>query len=82
MKEEVKYFFLFINKELNTFLKNYENYRLARDDYKNLFDITKKKINPTNEDLHSLNSAKKYYGFELVNINNEYANLTERQGKR
>ena len=43
IKEEVKYFFLFINRELNTFLKNYENYRMARDDYKNLFDTTKKK---------------------------------------
>ena len=82
IKEEIKYFFLFISKELNTFLNNYENYRMARDDYKKTFDKLKKNKNPSNEDLSLLKSAKKYYGFELVQVNNEYNNLVKRQGRR
>ena len=82
IRDEIKYFFLFISKELNTFLKNFENYRLARDNYKEMFDKVKKSKTPSKEDLHSLKDAKKYYGFELVEINNEYNNLMKRQGKR
>ena len=82
IKEEIKYFFLFINKELNTFLNNYENYRMARDDYKKTFDKLKKNKNPSNEDLSLLKSSKKYYGFELAHVNNEYNNLVKRQGRR
>ena len=82
IRDEIKYFFLFISKELNAFLRNFENYRLARDNYKGMFDKVKKYKTPSKEDLDLLKSAKKYYGFELVEINNEYINLMKRQGKR
>ena len=82
IKEEIKYFFLFISKELNTFLKKYEDYHLARDNYKALFDKLKKMKNPLKEDFELLRSSKKYYAFYLYHVNNEYCNLGKRQGKR
>ena len=82
IKDEIKYYFKFINKEYTSFLKNYENYRLARDEYKRTFERMKKNKNPTDEDLFLLKDIKKYYAFELIHINDEYIKLEERQGKR
>ena len=82
IRDEMKYFFLFISKELNTFLKNFDDYKLARNDYKKTFDKFKKAKNPTKEDFDLLKSTKKYYAFELSQINSEYDKLEERQGKR
>ena len=82
IRDEIKYFFLFISKELNTFLRNFDEYKLARNDYKNTFDKYKKSKNPTKELFDLLKSTKKYYAFELTHVNNEYTKLEERQGKR
>ena len=82
IRDEIKYFFLFISKELNTFLRNFDEYKLARNDYKNTFDKYKKSKNPTKELFDLLKSTKKYYAFELTQINDEYTKLEERQGKR
>ena len=82
IKNDIKYYFKFINKEYTNFLKNYENYRLARDEYKKTFDRMKKNKNPTENDLFLLKDIKKYYAFELIHVNEEYKNLEERQGKR
>ena len=81
IRDEIKYFFKFINKEYNTFLKNFENYRLARDNYKKTFDKMKKKT-PTKEEISVLKDSKNYYAFELIHINDEYSQLEERLGKR
>ena len=81
-KNDIKYYFKFINKEYINFLKNYENYRLARDEYKKTFDRMKKNKNPTDNDLFLLKDIQKYYAFELIHVNEEYKNLEERQGKR
>ena len=81
-RDEIQYFFLFINKELNTFLNNYENYRMARDDYTNIFEKVQKNKNPVEEDFSLLKSTKKYYAYELTTVNNEYRQLEERQKNR
>ena len=82
IRDEIKYFFLFINKELNTFLNNFENYRMSRDDYKDTFESFKINTNPLKEDYKLLKKSKKYYAFELIHVNSEYEQLEERQGKR
>jgi hypothetical protein len=82
IRDEIKYYYKFVNKEYNTFLKNYENYRLARDSYKRNFERMKKNKNPTKDDLFMLKDIKNYYGFELIHINDEYEKLEERMGKR
>ena len=82
IRDEIKYYFKFVNKEYNTFLKNYENYRLGRDSYKNTFNRMKKNKNPTKDDLFMLQDIRNYYGFELIHINSEYEKLEERMGKR
>ena len=82
IRDEIKYYFKFINKEYITFLKYYETYRMAHDHYKKTFEKMKKAKNNTKEDLLMLNDLKKYYGFELIQINDEYSNLEDRLGKR
>ena len=82
IRDEIKYYFKFINKEYTTFLKYFENYRMAHDHYKKTFERLKKAKNPSKEDIIELNDLKKYYGFELIQINDEYSNLEERLGKR
>ena len=82
IRDEIKYFFLFFSKELNTFLRNFDEYKLARNDYKNTYDKYKKSKNPTKELFDLLKSTKKYYAFELTQVNSEYTKLEERQGKR
>jgi hypothetical protein len=81
-REEIKYHFKFMEKEYTTFLKNFEEYRLAREEYKRTFDRMKKIKIPTKEDLLSLKDIKKYYAYQLVYINNEYYLLKERQANR
>jgi hypothetical protein len=81
-REEIKYHFKFMEKEYTTFLKNFEDYRLAREEYKRTFDRMKKLKVPTKEDLYSLKDIKKYYAYQLVYINNEYYLLKERQANR
>ena len=81
-REEIKYHFKFMEKEYTTFLKNFEDYRLAREEYKRTFDRMKKNKAPTKEDLYSLKDIKKYYAYQLVYINNEYYLLKERQANR
>ena len=82
IKEEIKYYFKFISKEYKNFLNIYENYRGARDEYKKDFDKMKKAKHPTNEDINMLKGIKKYYGYELTCINDEYKKLEERMEKR
>jgi len=81
-REEIKYYFKFMEKEYTTFFKNFEDYRMAREEYKRTFDRMKKIKNPTKEDLYSLKDIKKYYAYQLVYINNEYYLLKDRQAHR
>ena len=82
IKNEIKYYFKFISKEYKNFLNIYEAYKGARDEYKKDFDKVKKMKAPTDNDLNMLKGSKKYYGFELTCINDEYKNLEERMEKR
>ena len=81
-KNEIKYFFKFMLKENQSFEKNYDSFKSARDDYKKYFDKMRKNNNPSVGDLNQYLKAKKDYGFNLVQINEEYYQLADRQGKR
>jgi hypothetical protein len=43
-RDEIKYYFKFINKEYNTFLKKYDNLIKKRENYKKEYENIKKKI--------------------------------------
>ena len=82
IKDEIKYYFKFISKEYKYFLKNFDDYKAARDEYKRTFEKVKKLKNPTEENLIELKDIKKYYGFHLICINEEYKKLESRMEKR
>ena len=82
IRDEIKYYFKFMSKEYKYFLKNFNNYRGARDEYKKSFDKLKKSKNPTNEDINMLKEIKKYYGYEVTCLIDEYKNLENRMEKR
>ena len=82
LQNEFKYFFKYILKEINSFMKNFEKFEDTKDNYKKKFERFQKNEEATKEDHESVNKYKNLYGFHLVNIIEEYNKLNERQGKR
>ena len=82
LKNEFKYFFKYINKELNSFIKNIELYENAKDEYEKKFMKFQKMPTPEEKDEENIIYLKKLYGLHLVHVIDEYKKLNERQGKR
>jgi len=82
LNDDFKYFFDFMNKENDSFLGKYDEFKLSRDDYLSNYEKVKKLPNKTKKDLDLIESTRKEYGLELYMVNNEYKKLNERQGNR
>ena len=82
LKNELKYFFKYINKELDSFNKNFELYEDIKEEYKKKFAKFQKIESPTSKDKESITNSKNLYGFHLLNVNNEYNKLNERHSQR
>ena len=81
-RNELKYFFKFINKDNNSFLKKYEEFRTSREDYKNKFEKMKKLQIKPQKDIDLIKKLRMNYGIQLLMVNQEYNNLLERQAYR
>ena len=79
---QFKYFFKYIQKEVSSYLKNFEAFEDSKDDYKKKFEKLQKNKSPKQKDQESVKQYRNLYGFYLVNIIEEYNKLNERQGKR
>ena len=82
LKDEFKYFFKFINKENNSFLKKYDEYKYSRDEYQSKYEKVKKLPQRTKKDLDLIKSLRREYGLELLAVNDEYQKLNERHANR
>ena len=82
LKDEVKYYFKFINKENVQYLKKFEEFRTARDDYKNRYEKIKKLPNKLPKDIELVQKLRRNYGLQLAMVNSEYEKLIERQANR
>ena len=82
LKDELKYFFKFMNKENTSYLKRYEEFKSARDEYKLKYDKTKKLPNKSQKDLDIVKRLRRDYGLQLLMINTEYKKLLDRQANR
>ena len=82
LKNEFKYFFKYMNKELNSFTKNIELYENAKEEYEKKFMKFQKMPSPEEKDEEKIIYQKKLYGLHLVNVIDEYKKLNERHGKR
>ena len=82
ISNEIKYFFKYMNKENNAFLKYYNNFEkninLLKSKYIKVINIQ----NPSQKDKNILNDIKKEVAFKLTNISEEYKKLNENQSKR
>ena len=82
ISDEVKYFFKYMNKENNAFLKYYNNFEkntnLLKSKYLKVINIE----NPSSKDKSILNDIKKEAAFKLAKISEEYKKLNENQAKR
>jgi hypothetical protein len=82
LRDEFKYYFKFMNKENVSFLKKYEEYKIARDDYKSKYEKVKKQPIKLPKDIDIVKSLRVDYGLQLIMVNSEYQNLLERQAYR
>ena len=80
LKNKFKYFFKYISKETNSFLKNLENYEDKREEYKKAF--LKHTKSPTSKEQENFRQKKNLYGVYLFHVIDEFNKLSERQGKR
>ena len=78
--KQFKYFFKYINKETNSFLKHFNNYRDKKDEYLKVFN--KYNGSHTSKKKEYLEQKRDLFGLHLTNLIDEYQKLNERQGKR
>ena len=81
-RDEIKYFFKFLNKDNVSFLKKFEEFRTSRDDYKNKFEKIKKLQVKPPKDVELIKKLRMNYGIQLLMVNQEYYYLLERQAYR
>ena len=81
-RDDLKYYFKFMNKENVSYLKKCEEFRVARDDYKSKYDKVKKMPNKLPKDIEMVQKLRRNYGLQLLMVNSEYQKLLERQAYR
>ena len=81
-KDEFRYFFKYMNKENNSFLKYYENFKIIYDEFKSKFDKMSKILYPSENDKMILKNLQREFSFKLVNVYGEYKKLNQYQAKR
>ena len=83
LRNEIKYFFKYINKENNSFLKNkYNSLKESYSQFKLKFEKMKKTVIPHEKDKKALKALEKNFRFHLVNVFGEYKLLNIRQAER
>ena len=82
LKEDFRYLFKYMNKENNSFLKYYNNFKIVYDSFKSKFDKMKTVLYPSEKDKKILNNLQKEFSFKCINVFSEYKNLNEIQAKR
>ena len=72
----------FFEFNFSSFLKKFEEYRVARDDYKSKFEKVKKMQVRQTKDIELVKKLRNDYGLQLLIVNKEYNYLLERQAHR
>ena len=81
-QKDIRYFFKFMEKELNDSLKVYDDFKLSRDAYILKYNKMKKMKNISKDEFLNLDILHKYYGYYLSTYLNEYDNLNKRHEER
>ena len=82
IKDEFRYFFRYMHKENNSFMKYYDNFKISYDVFKEKFDKMKTTLYPSEKDKLVLQKLQREFSFKLVNVYGEYKKLNENQAKK
>lgn len=83
LKKELKYFFKYMNKENNSFLKFYEYFKSNYEFNKSRYEKMNKNNEIQNEkDKEIMKNIKMELKYIIINANSEYKKLNERQASR
>ena len=82
LNDELKYFFKYMDKENNAFLKFYENFKSNFDTYKSKYEKYRKNNIQTEKDKDTFKNIKKEIKFSIINTKEEYEKLNIRQASR
>lgn len=82
LNDELKYFFKYMDKENNAFLKFYENFKSNFETNKSKYEKFKKNNFQTEKDKETFKNIKKEIKFNISNAKEEYEKLNIRQASR
>ena len=82
LNDEFRNFFIYMNKENNSFIKYYNNFKIIYNIFKNKFKKISKMLYPSSKDKKILKHTQREFSFKLVNVYGEYKKLNDNQGKR
>lgn len=81
-RDDVKYYFKFMQKELNTFNNLVEELRQSRNSYNYLFAKVNRKEILSDKESKDVTSLQKFYGYYLYSTMKEYERLNRKHAKR
>ena len=82
INDNIKYFFRYMDRENNAFLKYYENFKKIIEEKKSKIEKIKKNNNSSIKDKKNLKLLEKETSFNIANIYGEYQKLNNNQAER
>ena len=82
INDNIKYFFRYMDRENNAFLKYYENFKKIIEEKKSKIEKIKKNNNSSTKDKKNLKLLEKETSFNIANIYGEYQKLNNNQAER
>ena len=77
-RDEIKYYFKFMQKEIKETEKLFNCFKVSRDNYINQYNKAQKTIKYKNKEEETSEKYRNEYGFNLYMLLNEYENLHKR----
>ena len=82
INDNIKYFFRYMDRENNAFLKYYENFKKIIEEKKSKIEKINKNNNSSIKDKKNLKLLEKETSFNITNIYGEYQKLNNNQSER
>ena len=82
LNDEFRNFFIYMNKENNSFIKYYNNFKISYDIFKHKFEKISTVLYPSAKDKKILKHTQREFSFKLVNVYGEYKKINDNQAKR
>ena len=81
-RDEIKYYFKFMQREIKETEKLYNSFKTSRDNYINQYNKAKKAVKNKNKEEETTEKNRNEYGFNLYMLLSEYEDLHKRLQER